>query len=102
MATRPCRKRHVRAGSAIFQRMSYIYVLYSDVFKRFYVGMTDDLENRLVIHNSSKVKSTKPYVPRRIVHTEEYNNKQEARVREKYLKSAAGRRWRKSNIILGY
>ena len=54
--------------------------------------MTDDLENRLVIHNSSKVKSTKPYVPWRIVHTEEYNNKQEARVREKYLKSAAGRR----------
>ncbi|MGJ8715362.1 MAG: GIY-YIG nuclease family protein [Maribacter stanieri] len=50
--------------------MSYIYVLYSDVFKRFYVGMTDDLEIRLVIHNSSKVKSTKPYVPWRIVHTE--------------------------------
>ncbi|WP_081819404.1 GIY-YIG nuclease family protein [Maribacter sp. Hel_I_7] len=55
--------------------MSYIYVLYSDVLKRFYVGMTDDLENRLVIHNFSKVKSTKPYVPWRIVHTEEYNNK---------------------------
>jgi putative endonuclease len=81
--------------------MSFVYVLYSDTFKRFYVGIADNIESRLRNHNTSKVKSTKAFIPWRIVHVEEFNNKQEARVREKYLKSAAGRRWRKNNIKLG-
>ncbi|APQ17217.1 GIY-YIG nuclease family protein [Maribacter hydrothermalis] len=81
--------------------MSFIYVIYSDKFKRFYVGIADNMESRLKCHNFGKVKSTKAFMPWRVVHLEELNNKQEARLREKYLKSAAGRRWRKNNIITG-
>ena len=39
------------------------------------------------------------YVPWRIIHSEEYLTRIEARSREKYFKSAAGRKWRKKNLI---
>ncbi len=81
--------------------MVYVYVLYSNDFERYYVGMSDNVEKRLKEHNKGLSKSTKPYVPWRLVHSEQFETRMEARTREKYLKSAAGRRWRKKNIDLG-
>ncbi|WP_179008635.1 GIY-YIG nuclease family protein [Winogradskyella forsetii] len=78
--------------------MFYVYVLYSVNFDRNYVGMTDRLEERLIEHNQGKTKSTKAFVPWVRVHEEVFETRLEARTREKYLKSAAGRRWRKQNI----
>jgi len=76
----------------------YIYVLYSDKFDRFYVGLSSDIQRRLKNHNFGHVKSTKAYLPWRIVHFETFETRIEARNREKHLKSAAGRRWRKNNL----
>lgn len=81
--------------------MVYVYVLYSNDFERYYVGMSDNVEKRLKEHNKGLSKSTKPYVPWRLVHSKQFETRMEARTREKYLKSAAGRRWRKKNIDLG-
>jgi putative endonuclease len=81
--------------------MVYVYVLYSNDFERYYVGMSDNVEKRLKEHNKGLSKSTKPYVPWRLVHSEQFETRMEARTREKYLKSAAGRRWRKKNIDMG-
>ncbi|TDQ32912.1 GIY-YIG nuclease family protein [Zeaxanthinibacter enoshimensis] len=81
--------------------MCFTYVLYSSEFKKYYVGISNDVEKRLAIHNSGKIKSTKHFIPWRVVHVEHFGSKQEARTREKYLKSAAGRRWRKQNIEMG-
>lgn len=78
--------------------MFYVYVLFSSNFDKFYVGMSTDLDRRLTEHNSGKTKSTKPFLPWIIVHFEHFKTRQEARIREKYLKSAAGRKWRKKNI----
>ena len=78
--------------------MYFVYVLYSFKFDRSYVGMTTDLDRRLYQHNTGQNSSTKPFVPWKIVHTEEFPTVHEAREREKYLKTAAGRRWRKINI----
>ncbi|TJY36126.1 GIY-YIG nuclease family protein [Pontimicrobium aquaticum] len=78
--------------------MFFVYILYSSKFERFYVGMTINLDKRLKNHNSGSVKSTKAYLPWIIIHAESYNTRKEARQREKYLKSAAGRRWRKHNL----
>ncbi|WP_179020662.1 GIY-YIG nuclease family protein [Winogradskyella forsetii] len=78
--------------------MFYVYVLYSVNFDRNYVGMTDRLEERLIEHNQGKTKSTKAFVPWVRVHKEVFETRLEARTREKYLKSATGRRWRKQNI----
>ena len=55
--------------------------------------MSENPELRLKIHNSGKVRSTKHYRPFHLVFTEEVGNKEEARIREKYLKSAGGRRY---------
>ena len=80
--------------------MYYVYILYSGKFNRQYVGLTINVEKRLEEHNSGKTLSTKAFKPWIVVHIEEYESRKEARVREKYLKTAAGRRWRKINIKL--
>ncbi len=78
--------------------MFFVYILYSISFDRYYVGLTDSLERRLEEHNKGKTKSTKAFIPWQIVHVEQFETLLETRNREKYLKSAAGRRWRKLNI----
>ena len=78
--------------------MHFVYVLYSARFDRSYVGMTANISQRLAQHNSGRTKSTKAFIPWKVVHTELYTSRTEARHREIYLKSAAGRRWRKKNI----
>ena len=60
--------------------------------------MSKEVKIRLNSHNNKEVKSTKSYVPWQVVHTEEFSTRLLARDREKYLKSAAGRRWRKNNL----
>ena len=78
--------------------MFFVYVLYSKSYNRFYVGMSSDVERRLKEHNKGKTPSTKPFIPWKIIHIEEFETRIEARKREKYLKSAAGRRWRKNKL----
>ena len=60
--------------------------------------MTENLERRLNEHNSGKMKSTKAFRPWKIVYFEEFETKQEARKRELYFKSAAGRKFLKIRI----
>ena len=60
--------------------------------------MTSDIEKRLKDHNSGRTKSTKPYKPWEVIHKEKFQDRLKARKREKYLKTAAGRRWRNQNI----
>ena len=60
-----------------------------------YVGMTDNFERRFSQHNKGQNTSTKPYTPFTIVCKEEYEERLSARKREKYLKTAAGKRWLK-------
>jgi len=72
----------------------------SEKFKKFYIGMSANVKQRLKTHNLGRVKSTKAYVIWKLVHVEEFKTRIEARAREKYYKSAAGRRWRKNNLGL--
>jgi len=44
-----------------------VYVLHSTSFGRKYVGMTSDVDRRLKQHNAGETKSTKPYLPWRVV-----------------------------------
>lgn len=64
--------------------------------------MTSDIERRLLEHNKGLSKSTKPYIPWTLVYKEEFKTSDAARAREKFLKTAAGRRWRKENINKGH
>ncbi len=73
--------------------MIYVYVLKSEASEKYYVGMAKDVTNRLKEHNAGKSKFTKGHRPWVLLYSETYENWEEGRVREKYLKSAAGKKW---------
>ena len=75
--------------------MFYIYVLKSKKDNSQYIGLNQNTEERLKEHNAGRVKSTKLKRPWNLLHKESFRTRTEARKREKYLKSAAGRRFRK-------
>jgi putative endonuclease len=76
----------------------FIYALYSEKYKQFYIGHTDDLKRRFEQHNKGRVNSTKPYRPYKIIYFEEVDTKAEAVKREKELKLTKGRRFLKQFI----
>ena len=64
----------------------FVYVIQSEINKCLYIGSTDDIERRLLEHNSGKTRSTKPFVPYRLIYSEVYENKKEAIQRERQIK----------------
>jgi len=44
-------------------------------------------------HNSGRGRSTRPYKPFKLIHTEIWEDRLSARKREKYLKSTAGKNY---------
>ncbi|NOU19097.1 MAG: GIY-YIG nuclease family protein [Bacteroidales bacterium] len=72
--------------------MYYVYVLYSEVNDKIYIGFTNNPQGRLEAHNHPKNKGwTKRYQPWRIIHSEPFSTKDEAMKREQELKSHQGR-----------
>ena len=80
--------------------MFYAYILKSLKDGGFYYGSTDDLEERLKIHNSGKVRYTKGHKPYVLHYNESFNTRKEAMAREKYFKSIDGYIWLKSKGII--
>lgn len=85
-----------RLVDAVIKIMYWVYVIKSIQRNYTYVGLTSNLERRLNDHNAGKNKTTKPYRPYNLVHTEEFSTRSDARSREKYLKSGVGREFIKS------
>ena len=79
--------------------MFYCYILKSEIDGSFYKGYTENLENRLSQHNSGKSEYTSRKGPWQLVYYEKFKTREEVIKREKYFKSAAGRRFiKKLNI----
>lgn len=74
--------------------MYTVYVL-KDNLKRLYKGVTNNLVRRIKEHRSGQTKTTSRMKDIEIAYTETYNSFEEARKREIYLKTAAGRRFLK-------
>lgn len=72
--------------------MFFVYILLSLADHRTYTGFTDNVQRRLEQHNGGLVRSTKFRVPFKILFIEEFNTSQEAKKRELWWKSGAGRR----------
>ena len=77
----------------------YIYILKSEKDGANYVGYTSDLKERLAFHNAEKVQSTKNRLPMKLIYFEDCLNQQDATKREKYLKTAWGKRFIKSRLV---
>jgi len=73
--------------------MWYLYILESEKDGIHYIGISQDTNRRLQEHNSGKNLFTKGHIPWKLLYTEIYNSAVEARAREKYFKSGAGRRY---------
>jgi putative endonuclease len=70
--------------------MFYAYVLRSLQTGRLYKGSCGDLGIRLQKHNAGRVRSTKPYGPWELLHSEPFDTRSEAFRREQHWKSVAG------------
>jgi putative endonuclease len=73
--------------------MFTVYAINSLMHNFIYVGMTENLDERLVRHNKGYVRSTKRFAPFRLIYSEICESGQQARDREKYLKSTTGKRF---------
>ena len=71
--------------------MFYVYVIKSLSRKYIYVGLTNNLERRLAQNKKGQEITTRPYRPFDLLFMESYDTRIEARQREKYLKSGAGK-----------
>lgn len=70
----------------------YTYILYSKKDKGFYIGFTNNLKSRLILHAKGKVDATKDRRPFKLIHYEYFINEIDAKAREKFLKSGYGRK----------
>jgi putative endonuclease len=67
--------------------MFYTYIIQSQTSGRFYVGHTEDLDNRVHEHNSGESKSTRNKGPWKLVYSESFPSRAEAQKREYEIKS---------------
>ncbi|HBD05444.1 TPA: endonuclease [Candidatus Uhrbacteria bacterium] len=72
--------------------MFTVYIL-KDERGELYKGVTKDINRRLLEHKRGHTKTTRKMKNNKVVYSEEFISFEEARVREKYLKTAAGRRY---------
>ncbi len=80
--------------------MYTVYAIYNNKHGRIYIGQTADLEERLKLHNSKKIKGyTSNFDGEwRIIYQEIVSDRRAALLREKQLKSYRGREFVKKYI----
>ena len=76
----------------------YTYVLESKIKKKLYIGYTGDLIKRVKEHNLGLNQSTKPYKPWKLIYYEASLDQEDAKRREKYLKTSQGGRLLKRRL----
>ncbi len=76
--------------------MFSVYAIKSINHNFIYIGMTENLDERLIRHTKGYVKSTKRFAPFNLFYSESCENGGQARQREKFLKSTSGKRFLKS------
>jgi putative endonuclease len=81
--------------------MYHVYIL-QNARGRFYVGQTDNLENRVRQHNDPSSDTSK-YCPKNgpwtLVWSEPYETRDAAMAREKLIKSMKSARWIRDNLL---
>jgi len=73
----------------------FVYVLKSEIDGRLYKGQTSNIDKRIIEHNSGKTKSTKGFIPWKLVYSEIFETRDKAVLREKYFKTGSGRQFLK-------
>ena len=71
----------------------FVYILQSENDSTFYVGMSRNVQERLHEHNAGKSTYPSGHRPWKLIYFEEVGTSLNARKREKYFKSAAGKKY---------
>jgi len=72
--------------------MYYVYIIQSVPTGRYYIGSTENWQQRLRDHNLRRARFTKAYVPWTLVRLEVFEARADARKRELEIKSYRGGR----------
>ncbi len=76
----------------------YVYLLRSEKSGNWYTGVTKDLRKRFNQHNSGKSRYTKNRGKYEMIYCEACKNLDDAKAREKYLKTGMGKRYLKNRL----
>ena len=76
----------------------YVYVLQSQKDFNFYVGFITNLQQRISSHSKGRANSTKNCLPIELLYWEGCLSQEDATQREKYLKTAWGKRYIKNRL----
>ena len=71
----------------------YVYILYSSSLDQYYVGQTENLEDRIFRHTNSGSKSTKRTDDWILKYAEEFDSRSEAIHRELEIKNKKSRKY---------
>jgi putative endonuclease len=72
--------------------MTFIYILKSIFHKKSYVGLTNNLDRRIDEHNLGRNIYSSKFRPWQLIYAEKLSKFKDAKIKEKYFKSASGRR----------
>ena len=87
-----------RFEPAILHNMFSVYIIYSNKIDQYYIGQTENIENRLYRHNNSGSKSTKKANDWVLMYTEEFPTRVLAVKREAEIKKKKSRVYLESLI----
>ena len=73
--------------------MFYIYIIYSNIKDRYYIGQSEDPEKRLISHNSGISKYTSIAHDWELVYTESFELRKDAIKRESQIKKKKSRKY---------
>ena len=78
--------------------MFYVYAIKSLTRNYIYVGLTENIKRRFKQHSKGENKTTRAYLPFELILKEFFDDRAEARKREKFLKSGIGKEFLRSLI----
>ena len=73
-------------------QMFFCYILKSLRSSKYYIGSTENLDKRLKLHNTGKVRSTKSDMPWQRIYFESFESLSNARKRELQIKNWKSRK----------
>jgi putative endonuclease len=76
----------------------YVYILAAEKGEHFYVGLTQDLKERLAKHNLGNVPYSARYRPWRLKTAIAFGDRERAAAFERYLKSSSGRAFARKRL----
>jgi putative endonuclease len=80
--------------------MFYVYLLECSSDKSWYIGYSANLKQRIEQHNKGDgARTTSRKKNWKLIYYEAYLNEQDAKGRERFLKSGSGRRFLKNQLV---